>query len=262
MKGCCVAWVACSTARWQSTATGFPPGWRSSIRRFRTRCSSARGRACSRTIWMPNWSGSTTITWSRRASGRPRPRTWRAAAVSARVPAKSFAASGYGASSARAVRVDEYTYPGDPLRLDYSYRRNGTRGFIQALALSRDPSQAKVLAYTADAIRAKLAATEFIAVTEVEPRPQENERHRFVAGLLEENRNPAGAAFAAAGVGAPDAAAAAVGPPRGLRSRTKQNAGFVIRNRRLHFRIEIWQGRERPRESPRSSVPEFPSPCP
>jgi hypothetical protein len=101
-----------------------------------------------------------------------------------------FRSAGLWGKLSRAVRVDEFTYPGDPLRVDYSYRRNGTRGFIQSLALSRDPSQAKVLAYTADAIRAKLASTEFVAVTEIEPRPAENERHRFVAGLLEENGIP------------------------------------------------------------------------
>jgi hypothetical protein len=86
----------------------------------------------------------------------------------------------------RRLRVDEFTYPGDPLRLDYGYRRNGTRGFVQALSLSRDPGQAKVLAFTADAIRQKLEHTEFVAVTEAEPRPQENPRHRFVLGLLAE----------------------------------------------------------------------------
>jgi hypothetical protein len=85
----------------------------------------------------------------------------------------------------RRLRVDEFTYVGDPLRLDYGYRRNGTRGFVQALSLSRDPGQAKVLAFTADAIRQKVAHPEFVAITEVEPRPQENPRHRFVLGLLE-----------------------------------------------------------------------------
>jgi hypothetical protein len=85
----------------------------------------------------------------------------------------------------RRLRVDEFTYTGDPLRLDYGYRRNGTRGFVQALSLSRDPGQAKVLAFTADAIRQKVPHTEFVAITEVEPRPQENPRHRFVLGLLE-----------------------------------------------------------------------------
>ncbi len=56
----------------------------------------------------------------------------------------------------RSVRVDQFTYSGDPLRLDYSYRRNGTQGFIHSLALTRDPAQAKVLAYTADAIRGQV----------------------------------------------------------------------------------------------------------
>jgi len=85
----------------------------------------------------------------------------------------------------RRLRVDEFTYTGDPLRLDYGYRRNGTRGFVQALSLSRDPGQAKVLAFTADAIRQKVTHPEFVAITEVEPHPQENPRHRFVLGLLE-----------------------------------------------------------------------------
>jgi Protein of unknown function (DUF3037) len=85
----------------------------------------------------------------------------------------------------RRLRVDEFTYAGDPLRLDYGYRRNGTRGFVQALSLSRDPGQAKVLAFTADAIRQKLDHSEFVAVTETEPRPAENARHRFILGLLE-----------------------------------------------------------------------------
>ncbi len=85
----------------------------------------------------------------------------------------------------RRLRVDEFTYAGDPLRLDYGYRRNGTRGFVQALSLSQDLGQAKVLAFTADAIRQKLAHTEFVAVTETEPHPQENPRHRFVLGLLQ-----------------------------------------------------------------------------
>ena len=76
------------------------------------------------------------------------------------------------------------------MRMDYAYRRNGTRGFVQALPLGRDPGQAKVLAFTADAIRAKLPKTEFLAVTEIEPRPQENPRHRFVTGLLEEREIP------------------------------------------------------------------------
>jgi hypothetical protein len=85
------------------------------------------------------------------------------------------------------VRVEEFTQAGDPLRLDYAYRYNGTRGFIQTVALGRDPSQAKVLAYTAGSIRARAANAIFTAVTEVEPSP-ENPRHQFIARLFAEQR--------------------------------------------------------------------------
>jgi hypothetical protein len=87
----------------------------------------------------------------------------------------------------RAVRVGEFTQPGDPLRLDYAYRANGTRGYLHAMALSRDPAQAKVLAYTAECIRARQPNSEFAAITEAAPQP-ENTRHQFVAGLLREQR--------------------------------------------------------------------------
>lgn len=87
----------------------------------------------------------------------------------------------------RSVRVEEFTQPGDPLRLDYAYRYNGTRGYVQAVALGRDPAQAKVLAYTAECIRARAANSEFTAITEIEPLPQ-NPRHQFVARLFEEQR--------------------------------------------------------------------------
>ena len=57
----------------------------------------------------------------------------------------------------RGVRVEEFTAPGDPMRIDFSYRRNGTRGFVHSVALGRDPGQAKLLAYTAGAIRERVA---------------------------------------------------------------------------------------------------------
>ena len=87
----------------------------------------------------------------------------------------------------RGVRVEEFTQPGDPLRLDYGYRFNGTRGFLHAVSLGRDPAQAKVLAYTAECIRARLPKTEFTAVTEIEP-AESNPRHQFVARLFEQQK--------------------------------------------------------------------------
>jgi hypothetical protein len=97
-----------------------------------------------------------------------------------------FRSAGIWPRLERRVNVAEFTFSGDPMRIDYAYRRNGTSGFVQALALGRDPGQAKVLAFTAEAIRAKIPRTDFLAVTEVEPRPSDNPRHRFVTGLLEE----------------------------------------------------------------------------
>jgi hypothetical protein len=84
----------------------------------------------------------------------------------------------------KSVRAAEFTFPGDPMRLDYSYRRNGTRGFVQTLSVTRAPADAKLFAYTAQHITAKARLkTEFAAVTDVELR-EENERHRFVRDTL------------------------------------------------------------------------------
>jgi hypothetical protein len=84
----------------------------------------------------------------------------------------------------RGIRVEEFTQAGDPMRLDYGYR-NGARGFLYAVALGRDASQAKVLVYTPERIRARLAKCEFTAITETEPL-RENPRHQFIARLLAE----------------------------------------------------------------------------
>src|SRR4029077_7336503 len=78
----------------------------------------------------------------------------------------------------RGVRVEEFTAPGDPMRIDFSYRRNATRGFVHSVALATAPGQANLLAYTAGAIRDKDKHTEFLAVTEREPAPG-NSRDQF-----------------------------------------------------------------------------------
>jgi hypothetical protein len=83
----------------------------------------------------------------------------------------------------RGVPAEEFTVPGDPMRIDFSYRRNGTRGFVHAVALGRDPGQAKLLAFTAEAIRGRLENPEFLAVTEREPAPG-NVRDAFVTSVL------------------------------------------------------------------------------
>jgi hypothetical protein len=84
----------------------------------------------------------------------------------------------------KSVRASEFTFPGDPMRLDYSYRRNGTRGFVQTLSVTRAPNDVKLYAYTTEHITAKSPVkTEFAAVTDV-PLNAGNERHRFVRDTL------------------------------------------------------------------------------
>jgi len=85
----------------------------------------------------------------------------------------------------KGVRAEAFTFPGDPMRLDFGYRRNGTAGFVQALSVSRAPADAKLLAYTALHIREKTKASEFTAVTDVQL-VAENERHHFVQETLRE----------------------------------------------------------------------------
>lgn len=84
----------------------------------------------------------------------------------------------------KSVRVGEFTFRGDPMRLDYVYRRNGTRGYVHTLSVSRAPADCKLYAYTASRIAARAPfASEFAAVTDIPLRP-ENERHQFVRDTL------------------------------------------------------------------------------
>jgi hypothetical protein len=86
----------------------------------------------------------------------------------------------------RGIRVQEFTQAGDPFRLDYGYQ-NGVRGYLHAIALGRDPAQAKVLCYTAERIRARIGRCEFTAITEVEP-ATENSWHKFIADLFQDQK--------------------------------------------------------------------------
>ena len=84
----------------------------------------------------------------------------------------------------KAVRASEFTFPGDPMRIDYSYRRNATRGFVHCISVTRAPNDSKILAYTAERITARASLkTEFAAVTDV-ALDGGNDRHCFVRDTL------------------------------------------------------------------------------
>ena len=83
----------------------------------------------------------------------------------------------------KSLRAEEFTFAGDPMRIDYAYQRNGTQGFVQTLSVSRAPGDVKSLAYTVERIRAKVPSSEFTAVTDVRLLA-DNERHAFVRETL------------------------------------------------------------------------------
>jgi hypothetical protein len=83
-------------------------------------------------------------------------------------------------------RIDpsEFTFPGDPMRIDFGYHRNGTHGFVHTLLVNRAPREAQNFAYTAGRIAAKATwKSEFAAVTDVEL-TEGNLRHGFVRDTL------------------------------------------------------------------------------
>src|ERR1700681_1669960 len=84
----------------------------------------------------------------------------------------------------KSVRVAEFIFPRDPSRLDFSYHRNGTRGYVHTLSVTRAPQDAKSLSYNVKHIAEKArVATEFAAVTDVSL-TRDNERHQFVIDTL------------------------------------------------------------------------------
>jgi hypothetical protein len=102
---------------------------------------------------------------------------------SARIARKCSSRRGSGRGWQKCVRSEEFTFSGDPMRIDYRYRRNGTRGFVQTLSVSRAQGEVKSLAHTVERIRNKVAAGKFTAVTDVHL-VAENERHQFVRETL------------------------------------------------------------------------------
>src|SRR5262249_6111292 len=84
----------------------------------------------------------------------------------------------------KSVRVADFTFPGDPMRIDYTYRRTGTRGFVQTFSVSRSPMACKEYAHTAQWIAPRAAfKSEFTAITDI-PLDSNNLRHRFVRDTL------------------------------------------------------------------------------
>jgi hypothetical protein len=72
------------------------------------------------------------------------------------------------------IAVSQYTRPGDPLKIDCGYQPNGMVHLFQAVALSTEPDNAKVLAFTYPLLaqgirRERKAKTELTAIIEDQP---------------------------------------------------------------------------------------------
>ncbi len=87
------------------------------------------------------------------------------------------------------VGVEEYTHKGDRFRFDFGWRRNGSMGYLHALALEREVDRAKVLAYTMERIQTRLAAQKLTATcTAIVESAPENETAELSARILAEQK--------------------------------------------------------------------------
>jgi hypothetical protein len=72
----------------------------------------------------------------------------------------AFEAAGVWNVLNKEIAVERYTNPGDPLKIDCGYRPNGVIRLFHALALSTEPNNAKVLAFTFPLLSAGIARME------------------------------------------------------------------------------------------------------
>jgi hypothetical protein len=97
------------------------------------------------------------------------------------------------------IAASEYTRPGDPLRIDVGYRPNGIVRMFHAVSLEPGVEMAKVLAFSAEGLRAGVeriekAQLELTAVIEpaaklgaTDEDPERLEMYRFGVETMEEN---------------------------------------------------------------------------
>ena len=128
-----------------------------------------------------------------------RPRLSGRAAIQGRMRAE-FEHAGVWDLLRKKIAAAEYTRPGDPLRIDLGYRPNGVVRMFHAVSFDPGLEMAKVLAFSAAALRAGVervekAELELTAVIEQAARvgatdeePERLEMYRFGVETMEEHR--------------------------------------------------------------------------
>jgi Protein of unknown function (DUF3037) len=121
------------------------------------------------------------------------------AAIHARMRSE-FERAGVWELMRKRIAASEYTRPGDPLRIDAGYRPNGTIRMFHAVSFEPGLETAKVLAFSAAALRAGVqrvekAELELTAVIEpaalvgaVDEEPERLESYRFGVETMEEHK--------------------------------------------------------------------------
>ena len=127
------------------------------------------------------------------------PRLSGRAAIQARMR-REFEHAGVWDLLRKRIAASEYTRPGDPLRIDVGYRPNGVVRMFHAVSLDPGLEMAKVLAFSAGALRAGVervekAELELTAVIEPAARvgatdeePERLEMYRFGVETMEEHQ--------------------------------------------------------------------------
>ena len=127
------------------------------------------------------------------------PRLSGRAAIQSRMRAE-FEHAGVWELLRKRIAASVYTRPGDPLRIDLGYRPNGVIRMFHAVSLDPGLELAKVLAFSASALRAGVervekAELDLTAVIEPAARlgatdaePERLEMYRFGVETMEENR--------------------------------------------------------------------------
>jgi hypothetical protein len=127
------------------------------------------------------------------------PRLSGRAAIQARMRSE-FESAGVWDLLRKKIAASEYTRPGDPLRIDVGYRPNGIVRMFHAVSFDPGLEMAKVLAFSAAALRAGVervekAELELTAVIEPAARvgatdeePERLELYRFGVETMEEHR--------------------------------------------------------------------------
>ena len=180
-KACCVRCPPNSTPVCAGRSEVSPPTWKNWIRSSPTPSSSARSKRC----WPIDFDDELDRLYREHVAppSRARRHPGKHACLDSGAPARRLPPPSRLSKLERNIRIEGFTEPGDPLRLDYGYR-NGVRGFIHSISLRRD-SPGQGAGVHRRAIHARDPRAQITAITEIEP-AADNPRHQFVEKLFAE----------------------------------------------------------------------------